>query len=298
MPALPPPSMQIGALPNGASTVSPLPAGPSLQYGFNEQQPVLVQQVAGASSSAAPAAFTLSGITATKAGSFLVFLVAAALSGAPTISTPTGWTPVAGASGLSGGNTLAGRLFVLPSAAAGITSVVISTLAGVNGIATWFGEFQNVFAVDPVYNSAGGNGAQNFTASGSTPSGVTYTAPVQGPLLLVGFETDLTGQAYTPANVGANWVTGTPATSTIGATNTIIRPFFTVTNPLILQGNYLLAGTLAGALANGASLVSLLTATTGGLLSYPGPFGFPGGGGGQAWGALGGTKPGGAGGGQ
>ena len=294
MPALQPPSMQIAALPNGASTVTPLPPGPALAYGFVEQGPRLIQQVAGASSAAAPATFTLSAIPATQAGSFLVFCVAAALSGAPTISTPAGWTAIAGAAGNSAGNTIAGRLFILPNNPGAITSVVITTLAGVNGIATWFGEFANVQASDPVYGSSGG--AQSFSNSSAAVNLTAYT-PTAGPLLLVGLETDVTGQAYTAANIGANWVAGTTATSTNGATNAIIRPFFVVTNPE-LGIQYQLAGTLAGAIANGGSLISLLASTSGPLLQ-PQPQGYPGapavmG----AWGALGGTKPGGAGSGQ
>lgn len=291
MPALQPPSMQIAALPTGASTVTPLPPGPALQYGFNDAQPSLVQQVAGASSAAAPATFTLAGITATKAGSFLVCCVAAALSGAPTISTPSGWTPVAGASGTSAGNTIAGRLFVYPNNPGGITSVAIATLAGVNGIACWFGEFTNVQAVDPLYA-----GAAAATNGSTAPSATAYT-PTAGPVLLVGLEADVTGQAYTAANVGSNWIAGTTATSTLGATNCILRPFYVVTNPE--PGvQYQLAGTLAGSIANDASLVSLLCATSGPLLQ-PQPQGYAGapavmG----AWGALGSTKPGGAGSGQ
>lgn len=294
MPALPPPSMQIGGLPNGAASVSPLPAGPALAYGFVENGPALVQQKAGASSAAAPANFTLSAIPATTAGSFLVFMMAAATSGAATINTPAGgWVRVSGGTG-GAGNTVAGAIWVLPNNPGGITSVALTGLVAVNGIATWFGEFANVQAIDPVYNAAGG--AATYSAGSTTPAGVSYAGAANGPLLLVGFEMDVTGQAYTAANVGPNWVAGTTATSTLGATNCIIRPFFVVTNPLIAQ-TYQLAGTLAGSIANGVSLASLLAAT-GGPLTQPQPYGFLGAAPGGAWGALGGTKPGGAGSGQ
>lgn len=299
MPALPPPSMQIAGLPNGAASVSTLPAGPSLGYGFLEQPPQLVQQMAGASSAAAPGNFTLGGISATQAGTCLVFLVAAACSGAATISTPTGgWTLAAGATGQSANNNIAGRVFVLPNNPGGITSVAIATLAAVNGIATWFGEFSGVYAADAVYGTAAGPGRQVFSNTGTTPAGIAY-APNNGPLLLIGLETDVTGQAYTPANIGGTWVAGTTATSTLGATNCIIRPFWTVTLPLEPpQTSYQLAGSLAGALANGVSLVSLLCGTSGPLTQAQ-LQGFPSGAAvGGAWGALGGTKPGGAGSGQ
>lgn len=290
MPALPPPSMQIAGLPNGAASASPLPPGPVLQYGFVEQPPQLVQQVAAASAAAAPGTFTSNAAT-TQAGNFLVFLVAAACSGSPTISTPSGWTSIVAATSV--GNTIAVRVFVLPNNPGGITSVIVSSLAAVNGIATWFGEFSGVFAVDPVYF-----GQASASNGSTTPAAAVYTAPAQGPLLLVGCETDLTTQAYTPANVGANWVTGTSAVSTLGATNCRIRPFWVVTQPEVQQGNYQLAGTLAGGIANAAALVSLLCGTSG-PLTQPQPYGFPSGAAvGGAWGALGGTKPGGAGSGQ
>lgn len=290
MPALPPPSMQIGALPPGFGPGAP--SGPALGPGFVTTGPSLIQQVAGASSAAAPATFTLAGITATQPGSFLVCCAAAALSGAGSIANPTGaWAGVASASGGSG-NAILGKMYILPNNGGGITSVVFSTLTAVNGIAVWFGEFANVLATDAVY---GTSGAMQSYANSTGQTSTSYT-PAAGPLLLVGFETDLTGQTYTPGLVGKNWVTGTPATSTLGATNVVIRPFFVFTNPELLQA-YQIAGTLAGALVNGVSQLSLLTSTSG-PLQQPQPFGFPGGASGAAWGALGGTKPGGAGGGN
>lgn len=288
MPALNPPSMQIGALPMGASTLTTQPAGPSLGYGFNDAPAQLVQQVAGASSSAAPATFTLAGITATKVGTCLVALVSVAQSGAASVSTPSGWTVVAGASGSNAGNTLGARAFLYPANPGGITSVVFSTLSGVNGIAVWLGEFSSVFAADPAYANA------TYSNGSTAPAATAYT-PIVGPVLLVGCESDVTGQAYTPANtgVGTAWVAGTTATSTTGATNTILRPFWTLTTPE-LQSPYQLKGTLAGSIACGAALVSLLCGTTG-PLTQPTPEQLQVG----AWGGgLGPTKPGGAGGGQ
>lgn len=290
MPALQPPSMQIGALPTGYGPSAP--AGPALAYGAVANGPALVQQKAGNSTAAAPAAFTLSAIPATTAGTFLVMGIAYAQSGAATVSTPAGWTVLASAS--SAGNTIGGRILYQANNPGGITSVALSALTGINGIAVWFAEFSNVFAVDAVYGSSGGAAAYNN--SSTAPAATAYSASA-GPLLLVGFETDVTGQAYTAANVGAGWVTGTTATSTLGATNAIIRPFFVFTSPIETL-TYQLAGTLAGAIANGTSLVSLICSTTG-PLTQPQPQAWPaapavaG-----AWGALGGTKPGGAGSGQ
>lgn len=291
MPALPSPDMQIGALPQG---FSPLPsAGPSLQYGFNTQPPVLVQQVSGASTVAAPANFTLAGISATKVGSYLVAVVALATSASPTINTPTNWTSVANVAGGNAGNTLGGRILVYPNNPGGITNIVFPTLASVNGIAVAFYEFQNVFAIDTGY---GGPGNQGFSNSSATPSVPAY-APPTGPVLIVGYEADVTGQAYTPANVGSGWVTGTAATSTTGATVCVIRPFYTITTPIPGQ-SYQLTGSLAGAIASGASMLSFLCAASGSLTqAQPQAVGQDAAVG-AAWGPLGGTKPGGAGSGQ
>lgn len=286
MPALPPPSMQIAGLPNGMASVSPLPSGPALQYGFNTAPASLVQQVANHSTSAAPASFTLSGITATKAGSYLVALVAVAESGAASVSTPTNWTAVPGSAGDSAGHTIGGRIFVYPNNPGGITSVAFSTLSGVNGIAVSFFEWANVYALDGNYVATA-----SYSNGSTAPSAAAYT-PSAGPALLIGFECDLTGQAYTAANTGLNWVAGTTTTSTTGATNAIIRPFYVLTTPE-LNVPYQLKGTLAGSIANGTSLVSLLCGTSG-PLSQPQPETVLTG----AWGGLGGTKPGGAGSGQ
>lgn len=288
MPALQPPSMQIAGLPAGATTLSTAPVGPGLAYGANTGLPSLVQQVAGNSSSAAPSSYTLSGITATKAGSYLVALVAVAESGAASVSTPTGWQAVSGGSGNSAGNTIGGRIFVYPNNPGGITSVAFSTLSGVNGVAVSFMEWANVYALDGGYVAS-----SSYSNGSTTPSAAAYT-PSAGPVLLIGFETDVTGQAYTAANVGANWTAGTTATSTSGATNVIIRPYYVVTTPT-LRLAFQLAGTLAGSIACGTSLVTLLAATSG-PLTQPQPesvlVGAMGGGG------VGTTKPGGAGGGQ
>lgn len=278
--------MQIAGLPTGAASVSPQPSGPALAYGANTALPSLVQQVANHSTTAAPASFTLSGITSTKAGNFLVCLVSVAQSGAATISTPTNWTAVSGATGANAGNTLGGAAFIYPNNPGSITSVVFSSLTGVNGISVWFAEFSNVYVRDTAYASVA------YNNSGTAPAATAYT-PSIGPVLLVGMESDVTGQAYTAANVGDSWVTGTTTTSTGGATNTIIRPFYSVCTPFLTK-SFQLKGTLAGSIANGAACLSLICSTTG-PLTQPKPesvlVGAVGGG-------IGTTKPGGAGGGQ
>lgn len=290
MPALNPPGMQIGALPPGFGPLPP--AGPPLAYGQNVAPPKLVQQVSGATSAAAPATASVT-IAATQAGSMLVALVSYAQSGAPTVPTPAGYTAVA--VGGNPGNTLGGRIYYQANVASGITSFALAGLAGINGVAIAVYEFQNVYVADNGYG--GGQGNQGFSNASTTPNVQNYPSPAAGPVVLIGFECDVTGQAYTPANVGVGWTPGTTATSTAGATNTIIRPFSVVTSPVETL-TYQLAGTLAGSIASGACLLSLICATSG-PLNQPQPQAFPGAVAAVAgWGALGGTKPGGAGGGQ
>lgn len=287
MPALQPPSMQIAALPMGASTLSPQPAGPSIGYGFDDSLVRLIQQRTVASSAALPSSLTLNGITATQAGSRLVLCVAYACTGsAPVLTPPAGWnTPL---SGLNAGNTLGGRLLYYPNNPGGITSVALTSLSNINGLAMWFAEFAAGVGRDTL-----GPAINVYNSSSAAVAGNAYADPLIGPLLLCGLECDLTTQSYTPANVGAGWVVGTTATSSAGATNVIVRPFWTVTtpNPSV---TYQIAGTLAGAIANGVSMLSMLINTTG-PLTQPTPevalVGAIGGG-------LGPTKPGGAGGGQ
>lgn len=293
MPALLPPDMQIGG-PEAGKTPT-LYSGPAATTGNAGTllPPQLIQQVALASTVAAPTTFTLSGITATKAGSFLVLCLAYAESGAPNVSTPAGWTTTA--AGGNAGNTLGGRIMFQANNPGGITSVVLSTLSGINGIAVWFIELANVYALDSGFNNNGA--AQSFSNATTTPSISSYT-PQSGPLFLVGFECDVTGQTYTPTNVGpSGWIAGTTATSTTGATNAVIRPFYSITTPNI-QTTYQLKGTLAGSIAAGNCLLSLLCSAggelvagiSGGTVDQGAGYGVSSSG--SAGWALGGTKPG------
>lgn len=284
--------MQIAALPVGASTLSPQPAGPALGYGANSGLPTLIRQWTGHSSSAAPSSFTLSGFTASLAGTFLIALVSVAQSGAATVSTPSGWTAVTAGASDNAAHTLGGRLFVYPNNPGGITSVAFTSLSGVNGIAVSYLEWSNVYAVDSLYQSVATPGGATYSNSSASVSAPSYTTLQSDPLLLVGFECDVTGQAYTANNVGTAWVAGTSTTSSSGATNTTLRPFYVVTTPNP-RGLYQINGSLAGAIASGAAMLSLLTATTGSNQQPQPEFALTG-----IIGGLGPTQPGGAGGGQ
>jgi hypothetical protein len=293
MPALEPPGMQIGALPPGFGPLPP--AGPALAYGFNLALPAIVQQVTAATTTLGPTGITVN-IAATQAGTMIVALVAYAEGGAVTVPTPAGYTLVAGTVGTSPGNTVGGRVFIQPANPGGLTTFVLSSTVNTNAIAVAVYEVSNLVAPDGGYSGGAAPGNQTYSNSSTNTTAPSYV-PTSGPVILLGFECDVTGQAYTPANVGANWVTGTAATSTTGTTNVVIRPFSVITTPELVT-TYRLAGSLAGAIAMGGSLVSVL-ANTSGPLTQPGPQAFPAAAAAiAAWGALGGTKPGGAGGGQ
>lgn len=272
MPALPPPGMQIGGPEYGnipAAYAGPEPFG-GLVPGTAYTPATLIQQVSAATTVATPASLTVN-FASTGAGNTLVVCVAVAATGtAPAFTTPTNWTAVGGAGGTTGANTLAGNMFIFPGGAGpgaqpgGLTSVVLS-VTNANGIAAAFYEFDdNVVGgqFDSLYGAVAGNPArQSFANSISSLNGTPYT-PSVGPVLFIAFECDVTGQAYTAANVGPGWVTDTTATSTTGATLVVIRPFHVVTTP---AGGVLfqLAGSLAGAIAGGLVQTSLTLASTG-----------------------------------
>lgn len=305
MPALQPPSMQIGALPPGWS---PLPStGPSPTAGFAMGTAPLLQQVAAATTVATPASLTVT-IAATTAGSTLLAGVAVAATGsAPVITPPANWVAMGGSTGANAANTMGAGLYFLPGAfnAGGITTAVFN-VTNANGIVAWVAEFGGPWLPSPYPAS---NTAANYTAgvfaggalaatnSSAAPTG-TSTNPQAGPVMLWGFEADVTGQVYTPANVGGVWTAGSIATSTTGATLVVIRPFFQIANALQANVPYQIKGSLAGALANVVAEAMLPMALSDSLIQ-PFPQSEPGSGiqiGG--WGPLGPTKPGGAGGGQ
>lgn len=268
MPALPPPSMQIGG-PEYGNIPAAFP-GPEafggLQPGIAYTPATLIQQVSTATTVATPANLTVN-VASTGVGNTLVALVAVAATGSsPGFSAPAGWIVQGGTLGNNAGNTLAGRFFVFPNNPGAITSVQFN-ITNANGIAIAFYEFDdNVVggSMDTLYGFLGGGpGNASFSNGSTAPSVVSYT-PSVGPVLLVGFECDVTGQAYTAANVGPGWIADTTATSTTGATLVVIRPFHTVTTPVGGQP-YQIAGSLAGSIANGVIAASLTLASTGSI---------------------------------
>lgn len=291
MPALQPPSMQIGALPPGAGPLPP--TGPALQPGFlTTTPPTLVQQVSGASTAAAPANFSVN-IAASQAGSTLVALVAITATGAVSITGPANFTPVA--AGDSAARGLGGRLYVLQNNPGGITSVGVTGVANVNSIAIAVYELANIGAALITQ----GNGAyQTFNNGSSTPS--LSASPFAGAMYWVGCEAGISTGAFT--NQGSSFLAaGAVATSTTGATNLAIRPFAGLATA---QANSVKVGGTDTA-NGGCLLLPLLTFESGQLALSASRALVVDGGGGYAVGdagspgwSLGGTKPGGAGNGQ
>lgn len=210
--------------------------------------PVQIQQASSASSAAAPASFTTAAFTATQTGSLVVAIAAVATSGAATVTTPASFT--LGPSVQNVGNTLAAFLFFRANVPSGITTVTFNPLANVNGIAVAVYEIGGMTATP---QDQQGQNANNS----STSVGPVNANPAQSNTFVVGCEADLTGQAFT--YTGSTYlVAGTTATSTVGATNVIIRPFAGATGP-VKPLNATLSGTLAGALANGSVIADFLS---------------------------------------
>lgn len=228
--------------------------------------PTVVQSGAGASTVAAPAAYTQNFSQASAAGTLLVALVAYAESAAPGISTPAGWSLLSASVGGNAGNTLGGRILYYPNNPGGISSIAFTTLTNINGIAVAFFEFANMAA--SALDGAFGGG-QTFTNGSTTPGGPNVSATI-GNELWVGLECDVTGQAYTPVNVPAGagyWVTGPTATSTTGATVVVIRAFYALPGPVPPPGgNMRITGTLAGSIANGVCMAAFVSQNSGALI--------------------------------
>ena len=304
MPALQPPSMQIGGLPNGAASVSPLPPGPPLGEPWQYAAPRIVQQVVAVSTGAVqPASFTAT-IAATGAGNLLLaFFGGLAQGGAQNTAVPTGWQAVAN-SGLAVGTSIAGKWAFLPACAAGITSVVWSALTNYSSCGAVIYEVAGVSS-SPVFLKSG------IAGSASSTSQAAFAAYTPNAVNILGFgavlctSTATTGSTSTPPTwngVGQQTSTNTQ----VSAVNTNINGFsFSGPAPTIVAGwQFVGTASIAAALISQAvillSLASMqqaaapsraFVADVGGGAYGVGDTGSPG------W-SLGGTKPGGAGSGQ
>src|SRR5260221_11897582 len=162
MPALEPPSMQIGALPPGYSPLPP--AGPALAYGFNLALPVVVQQVSLATTTLGPTGLVVT-IAGSAVGTMLIALVAYAEAGAVTIPTPAGYTLIAGTVGNSGGNTIGGRVFIQPGNPGGVTTFTLASTINTNAIACAVYEVSNLVSPDGGYSTGAAPGNRAYAAS-------------------------------------------------------------------------------------------------------------------------------------
>lgn len=172
MPALPPPSMTIGAPAPGYAPIAV--SGPSRTPNSTPGLPVLVQSsqfftnVSGPTNIVQP-------VTATKQGTYLVWVVTVVGSAATALGgTPTGWTLLASQTTA----TLALGVYGYPNNPGGITSVTFSSnaTATTGGIASQVWEVDNAFTATAAVRSA--NGSSTAVASGS------LTAPSDNNLLL------------------------------------------------------------------------------------------------------------------
>jgi hypothetical protein len=220
--------------------------------------PVSVQTANAHSTTNGPASIAPSW-SATVAGNTLIAVVASALSGAPTISTPAAWTagPV-----ITQGTAMDLRMFYYKNNPGSITTATFN-LTNVAGIAVGFFEISGLTSVQPYDINSG---QSNSNASSTAVSSPVYTNPPYGSLLYVGAVASISTQALTPANVPGKvaWVTGPTDTSTTGATNVTL---YTATmnqgsNP---AAEAQIVGTLAGAGVWCAGMWAFLSTSSAGI---------------------------------
>jgi hypothetical protein len=221
--------------------------------------PTIIQTAQTHTSSAGPASVAPSW-SPSAAGSTLVAVVACALSGAPTVSTPANWTagPVR-----TQGTAMDLRLFYYVNNPGSLTTATFN-LTNVNGCAVGFFEIANLNTVAP-YDF--GSGQANSNAGSTAVSCPAYTAVPYGGQLLIGAVCQISTQAFTPANISGQlaWTTGPTDTSNTGATNVILATYSMSqgTNPSPLPA---IAGTLAGAVAWCAGMWAFMSTSSGQLL--------------------------------
>lgn len=293
MPALPPPSMQIGALAPGFSPLPP--AGPMRTPNQNPAVASVIQSAGASTSASGPTNITQT-VTATQPGTFLVWAVAVnASAGAALGGTPAGWTLLNSRVVA----TLALGLYVYQSNPGSLTSITFSSsaTATTGGIASWFWEIDN--CPWPAKGSITATGSSTAPASGSVatlPSGI-----------MLGVVAWVLGTA-TFSNTATNsppWVTNAQQSSTAGTTNAAIQTAQATDAWAELAPNDI-HGTLSASAVWDAAIVIIPSSGGGTPVSLAssrayvidGGAGYSVGDAGNAGWSLGGTKPGGAGSGQ
>lgn len=295
MPALPPPSMQIGALAPGFSPFPP--TGPVRQTGQNPALATLLQN-AGANTSASGPTNISQTVTATQVGTYLVWAVAVSASAASALGgTPTGWTLAASKSVA----TLSLGVYVFPNNPGGITAVTFSSnaTATAGGIASWFWEVDNApFATQ---TNASANATSTALASGAL-------TPVADSALILGAGAWVLGTA-TLTDTSTNnlpWSINAQKSSTGGATNNAALRTSSTSGAFGAPAAAQFQGTLSASSVWAAVILAIPSSGGGGPVNEAPSHAFvidSGGGyavgdaGSAGW-SLGGTKPGGAGSGQ
>lgn len=304
MPALQPPSMQIGALPPGAGPLPP--SGPALAQAYQYTPPRVVQIVASATTGAAQPTSAVVNIAASQAGSLLVALIGGmAQGGTQNIPTPTNFTALPNTQGQAS-NTLACCIAVLANNVGGITSVTWPTLTNWSSAIMGVIEIANAGSAPNTVISA-----QSLSLSATTHGAFSNPySPLLGVLafvgLLFGNSAAVISNASTPTGAG-QWIASAVQTSTntqVSAVNTSGQVEYLLETAAGLVG---IQPTVGASIATsigvaGAGFTTLATTSAGqssdhGVMVDNGTTAGMGGMGNDGW-SLGGTKPGGAGGGQ
>lgn len=309
MPALQPPSMQIGALPPGAGPTAP--TGPALAQAYQYTPPKTVQAVGNFSTGAAqPTTFSVT-IAGTTAGNMLVaFIGGMAQGGAQNQPTPTGFSTLAGTSGAIAGTTIAGAWAFLPNCGAGITTVSWPTLTNFSSCCAIVWELSGI-STAPVFLASG-------AAANANAQNLANFSVVPIATNMIGLGVSICTSANTPQSGGTpfnipfeSWGgsgvgTLTSTNSQGGVQNTSMAGFNIRSGAITQSTAYGWTGVsnVSGALVSlGILLASLASQQN--ILSPGAALVVDSGGGaygvgetGRAGFALGGTKPGGAGGGQ
>lgn len=196
--------------------------------------PTIQQTASAASTTAAPATFTLN-FTASQTTSFLAAFVVGAMSAGGGTFTPPSWV----AQGSSVNSNIAVWLYTNANNGGGITTFAMTAMANFNAVAVCMIEINNMPPSSGLVLDAG---TQNFTVNNAAAASASTSAitPTLGNEVWFGVAASLTGSSLTTANKPAaglgSWNTIAAATSTNGATNIQIQPFYSVPGPIYPAG--------------------------------------------------------------
>lgn len=208
MPALPPPSMVIGA-PMPGMAAGAVVGSPVTNPNAMPAAATIIQQSGTSTAVSGPTNISQT-VTATKVGTTLVWAVAVSASAASALGgTPTGWTLITSQSVA----TMSFALYALPNNPGAITTVTFSSNATATngGIAAWFWEISTPLAV--LQSGSANANSVNLAAGSITPTRENLICLGAGAWVL-GAATS--SDASTPASTFA---LNAQQSSTNGATN-------------------------------------------------------------------------------